>query len=119
MRCGARLSDGHADAGRAIQQLGNPMDANAGLGAATAEAGSGILVAMMIGRVICLATGISAAQVGLNYPVEGGAFIWVRQFGYPTISFIAGCSYILDGILGLGIVAIRFATSIEVGMPLQ
>src|SRR5436190_15519696 len=63
------------------------------LGATAAVAGSGILVAIVIGGIICLATGVSAAQVGLNYPIEGGAFIWTRQFGYPTVSFIAGCSY--------------------------
>lgn len=39
------------------------------LGAAAAEAGSGILVAMMIGGVICFATGICAAQVGVSYPI--------------------------------------------------
>src|SRR6266516_5645537 len=80
------------------------------LGATAAEAGSGILIAMTIGGMICLATGISAAQVGVNYPVEGGAFIWNHQFGYPTISFVAECSYILEGILGLAIVAFGFAT---------
>ena len=92
------------------------------LGATAAEAGSGILIAMIIGGVICLATGISAAQVGINYPVEGGAFIWTRQFGYPTISFIAGCSYILEGILGLAIVALGFATysaQIIPGLPIK
>ena len=58
------------------------------LGAATAEAGSGILVAMLIGGVIALLTGISAAEVGVNYPQEGGAFIWTRRFGFRTVSFI-------------------------------
>ncbi len=80
------------------------------LGATAAKAGSGLLVAMIVGGLICVATGISAAQVGINYPVEGGAFIWTRQFGYPTVSFIAGCSYILEGILSLAIVALGFAT---------
>src|SRR6266513_6461242 len=80
------------------------------LGAATAEAGSGILVAMLIGAVVALLTGISAAQVGVNYPDEGGAFIWNRRFGYPTLSFVAGCSYLIEGIVGLGILALGFAT---------
>ena len=66
----------------------------ASLGAATAEAGSGILVAMLIGGMIALLTGISAAEVGVNYPQEGGAFIWMRRFGFPTISFLAGCAYL-------------------------
>src|SRR5712691_2352888 len=72
----------------------------ASLGAATAEAGSGILVAMLIGGLIALLTGISAAEVGVNYPQEGGAFIWTRRFGFPTISFVAGLAYLFDGIVG-------------------
>src|SRR5437868_5883948 len=80
------------------------------LGSATAKAGSGILVAMLIGGLIALLTGISAAEVGVNYPEEGGAFIWTRRFGFHTISFIAGISYLFDGIVGLGVLALGFAT---------
>src|SRR5438477_4988385 len=80
------------------------------LGAATAKAGSGILVAMLIGGIIALLTGISAAEVGVNYPEEGGAFIWTRRFGFSTVSFIAGVSYLFDGIIGLGVLALGFAT---------
>src|SRR5438477_5279711 len=82
----------------------------ASLGAATAQAGSGILVAMLIGGLIVLLTGISAAEVGVNYPQEGGAFIWTRRFGFHTISFVAGVSYLFDGIVGLGVLALGFAT---------
>ena len=82
----------------------------ASLGAATAEAGSGILVAMLIGGLIALLTGISAAEVGVNYPQEGGAFIWTRRFGFHTISFVAGLAYLFDGIVGLGVLALGFAT---------
>src|SRR2546430_17145477 len=64
----------------------------ASLGAATAEAGSGILVAIVIGGLIALLTGISAAGVGVNYPQEGGAFIWTRRFGFDTVWFCAGVS---------------------------
>src|SRR5438034_1877176 len=80
------------------------------VGAATAKAGSGILIAILIGGVIALLTGISAAEVGVNYPQEGGAFIWTRRFGFHTISFIAGLSYLFDGIVGLGVLALGFAT---------
>src|SRR5438874_2846000 len=73
----------------------------ASLGAATAEAGSGILLAMLIGGVVALLTGISAAEVGVNYPQEGGAFIWTRRFGFRTVSFVAGIAYLFDGIVGL------------------
>ncbi|HEX9061926.1 MAG TPA: APC family permease, partial [Clostridia bacterium] len=79
------------------------------LGEATTRARSGILVAMLIGAVIVLMTGISAAQVGVNYPEEGGAFIWMRIFGSPTISFAAGVSYLIKGMVGLSIAALGFA----------
>ena len=82
----------------------------ASLGAAAAEAGSGILVAVLIGGLIALLTGISAAEVGVNYPQEGGAFIWTRRFGFHTISFVAGVSYLFDGIVGLAVLALGFAT---------
>ena len=91
------------------------------LGAATAEAGSGILVAMLIGGVIALLTGISAAEVGINYPEEGGAFIWTRRFGFHALSFIAGFSYVFDGVVGLGVLALGFATysaQIFPGLPI-
>ena len=91
------------------------------LGSATAKAGSGILVAMLIGGFIALLTGISAAEVGVNYPEEGGAFIWTRRFGFHTISFIAGFSYLFDGIVGLSILALGFATysaQIVPGLPI-
>src|SRR5438132_8908229 len=80
------------------------------LSAATAKAGSGILVAILIGGVIALLTGISAAEVGVNYPQEGGAFLWTRRLGFPTISFVAGISYLFDGIVGLSVLALGFAT---------
>ncbi|WP_261851590.1 hypothetical protein [Clostridium folliculivorans] len=40
------------------------------LGSATAEAHSGILIAMLIGGGIIFMTWLSAAQVGVNYPKE-------------------------------------------------
>src|SRR5712691_2727095 len=82
----------------------------ASLGAATAEAGSGILVAVLLGGLVALLTGVSAAEVGVNYPQEGGAFIWTRRFGFHTISFVAGVSYLFDGIVGLAVLALGFAT---------
>jgi len=39
---------------------------------------------------VALATGISAAQLRVNYPNEGGAFTWARQVKHPTLGFAAG-----------------------------
>src|SRR5260370_35263382 len=50
------------------------------VGSATAKAGSGILIAMVLGGLIALATAIMAAQLGVNYPKEWGAFTVTRRF---------------------------------------
>ncbi len=79
------------------------------VGSATAKAGSGILVAMGLGGLIALATGISAAQLGVNYPKEGGAFTWAREFNHKTIGFIAGSAYLGKGIFSLSVISLAFA----------
>ncbi len=81
----------------------------AALGSATAVAGSGILLAMAISGLITLLTGISAAQLGINYPNDGGAFIWAREVKHETLGFIAGCSYLGKGITSLGVISLVFA----------
>src|SRR5439155_24335892 len=53
----------------------------AALGAAADSGGTGVLVAMLHGGTVALATGILAAQLGVNNPEEGGAFTWARAFG--------------------------------------
>src|SRR5438105_11653055 len=82
----------------------------AALGETIEKAGSGVLAAMVLSGVIALLTGLSAASVGINYPQEGGGFTWSRKFGYPTIGFIAGCSYLGKGIVSTVVIALAFAT---------
>jgi hypothetical protein len=53
---------------------------------ATSAAGSGILVAMILGGSVALATGISAAQLGVNFPEESGAFSCVGTFTTGTVN---------------------------------
>ena len=92
------------------------------IGSATARAGSGILVAMILGGLIALATGISAAQLGVNYPKEGGAFTWAREFNHKTVGFIAGCAYLGKGIFSLSVISLAFAAySVQIlpSLPIQ
>src|SRR5437660_10852852 len=92
------------------------------VGSATSKAGSGILVAMVLGGLIALATGISAAQLGVNYPKEGGAFTLSREFNHKTVGFIAGCAYLGKGIFSLSVISLAFAPySVQLipGLPLQ
>src|SRR5947208_475252 len=66
----------------------------AALGETAEKAGSGLLLAIVLSGLVALATGLSAASCGVTYPEEGGGFNWSRQFGYPTVGFIAGCAYL-------------------------
>src|SRR6266849_7441935 len=92
------------------------------IGSATAKAGSGILVAMILGGLIALATGISAAQLGVNYPKEGGAFTWARELNHRTVGFVAGCAYLGKGSFSLSVISLAFASySVQLipGLPIQ
>src|SRR5437879_4936458 len=62
----------------------------AAFGAATEAAGSGILIAMLLGGSVAFATGMSAVNLGVNDPTEGGAFTWARDLGHQTLGLVAG-----------------------------
>src|SRR5439155_25035709 len=63
------------------------------LGATAEHVGSALLLAMIPGGLVCWATGISGAQLGVAFPRHGGAFVWARAFHYNRLAFVAGCCY--------------------------
>ena len=71
---------------------------------------SGLPLAIILSGTVALATGLSAASVGINYPEEGAGFTWSRKFGYPTVGFVAGCAYLGKGIVSTVVIALAFAT---------
>src|SRR6266487_3362673 len=81
----------------------------AALGATAERAGSGLLLAMIFSGLVALATGLSAASVGIQFPEEGGGFTWSRKFGYPTLGFVAGSAYLGKGIVSTVVIALAFA----------
>src|SRR5437899_2017859 len=82
----------------------------AALGETTDKAGSGLPLAIIFSGLVALATGLSAASVGINFPEEGAGFTWSRNFGYPTVGFVAGCAYLGKGIVSTVVIALAFAT---------
>jgi len=70
----------------------------AAFGAATEAAGSGVLVAMLLGGSVALATGISAAQLGVNTRPRGalsrgpGTSIAPRSASSPAAAISARTS---------------------------
>lgn len=87
------------------------------VGSATEAAGSGILVAMLLGGIVAFLTGISAAQLGVNNPTEGGAFTWARNFKHDTLGFIAGCGYLGKNLVSMSVIALAFATYLGQVIP--
>src|SRR5436190_13522699 len=81
----------------------------AALGETVEKAGSGVLIAITLSGLVILATGLSAASVGINFPEEGGGFTWSRKFGYPTLGFIAGCAYLGKGIVSTVVISLASA----------
>src|SRR5436309_2716626 len=81
----------------------------AALGETAEKAGSGLLLAITLSGLVILATGLSAASVGINFPEEGGGFTWSRKFGYDTLGFIAGCAYLGKAIVSTVVIALAFA----------
>src|SRR5438105_9350103 len=79
------------------------------LGETAEKAGSGLLLAIFLSGLVALATGLSAASVGINFPDEGGAFTWSRKFGYNTLGFVAGCAYLGKGIVSTVVISLAFA----------
>src|SRR5438132_11454971 len=80
----------------------------AALGETADKAGSGLLLAIALSGLVPLATGLSAASVGINFPEEGGGFTWSRKFGLPTLGFAAGCAYLGKGIVSTVVIALAF-----------
>src|SRR3989440_3322266 len=81
----------------------------AALGETAEKAGSGLLLAIFLSGLVALATGLSAASVGIEFPDEGGAFTWSRKFGYNTVGFVAGCAYLGKGIVSTVVISLAFA----------
>src|SRR2546421_974629 len=81
----------------------------AALGETAEKSGTGLLLAIILSGLVALATGLSAASCGINYPEEGGGFNWSRKFGYPTLGFVAGCAYLGKGIVSTVVIALAFA----------
>src|SRR6266851_2134283 len=92
------------------------------LGATAEQAGGTLLLAMIPGGLVCLATGISGAQLGVNFPRHGGAFVWARAFHYNTLAFVAGCCYVGQGIVGTSVASLAFAyysAQLVPGLPIH
>src|SRR5438477_832102 len=92
------------------------------LGATADKAGNALLLAMIPGALVAWSTGVSGAQLGVNFPEAGGACVWARAFHHNSLGFIAGCCYLGQGIVGTGVVALAFAhysAQLVPGLPIH
>src|SRR5229473_2827892 len=65
------------------------------LGATAEHAGGALLLAMIPGGLVCWATGISGAQLGVNFPRHGCAFLWARASYLWSLHIIPHNSFLV------------------------
>lgn len=92
------------------------------LGEAAGVAGAGTPLAVLFAAGVAAFSGLSAAQLGVNYPRVGGAY----EFGYellvPIVGFTAGLSFLLGSTVGSAALTLTFASYLQAlapGIPLR
>ena len=80
-------------------------------------AGAGLPIAILIAGMVAAFSGLSSAELGVNYPRAGGAY----EFGYhllrPVLGFIAGLAYLLGNLAGGAALSLTFAGYLQPLVP--
>ena len=92
------------------------------MGQAAGATGGSLPLAILLSAVVAICNALSAAELGINYPLAGGAY----EFGYrviaPTVGFTAGWIFLLAGVAGGATYTLTFAYYLEpflYGLPLR
>lgn len=87
------------------------------LGAAAGVAGAALPVAILIAALVAAANGLSAAELGANYPYAGGPYTFGYRMLAPVVGFGAGWLYLLAYLLGSTAIALTFAGYLQAMAP--
>ncbi len=79
-------------------------------GLAAGIAGPAVIIALVIGAIVSILTGLSFAQLAHSYAKEGGNYEYARrELGrYP--GFIVGLTFVVSGIVGGAVMALSFGS---------
>src|SRR5688500_2458624 len=80
------------------------------IGRAAGMMGSAIWIAFLVSMVAALLTGLSYASLGSRYPrAAGAAYITLRAFNVPFLSFVLGLAVIASGLTSMATQSRAFA----------
>lgn len=79
-------------------------------GPATAAAGNGVLIALVIAAIIAYCNAVASAQLAAQYPVSGGTYIYGRERLNNWAGFIAGWGFVIGKTASCTAMSLTFAT---------
>lgn len=77
-------------------------------GLAAGIAGPATIIAIAIGAVVSILTGLSFAQLSHTYTKEGGNYEYARRELGPYLGFVVGLMFVASGVVGGAVMAISF-----------
>jgi basic amino acid/polyamine antiporter, APA family len=77
-------------------------------GPAAAEAGSWLLLGLVIAAAVAYANATSSAQLAARYPESGGTYVYARERLGPYWGFLAGWSFVVGKTASLAAMALTF-----------
>ncbi|MEZ5244149.1 MAG: amino acid permease [Acidimicrobiales bacterium] len=80
------------------------------LGAATAEAGSGVWIAFLVAGVLSALTALSYAELASMYPSAGAEYEYTRRVAPEWAAFVVGWVMILGLVIAAAAVSLGFAS---------
>ena len=87
------------------------------LGQAAGAAGPALPLAVLLAALVATFNGLSAAELGVNYPRAGGGYEFGHRLLRPVAGFAAGWVFLLAGVAGGATYTLTFATYLEPLLP--
>lgn len=79
------------------------------LGIATDIAGPSVILAIVLGAIVAICNGLSAAQLAANHPVSGGTYEYGYHYLSPVLGFTAGWMFLIAKTASAATAALGFA----------
>lgn len=87
------------------------------IGAATAVSGPAVFLAVIVGAVVSLFTGLASAELSRRFPRSGGAYLFAKETFSESFGFVIGWVWLFSNIVVGATVSIGFAYYLEFFVP--
>ncbi len=83
------------------------------LGEGARVAAAALPLAILVAAIVATLNGLSAAEMGVNYPRAGGAYEFGYRLLWPAVGFAAGVAYILGNVSAGTALSLTFAAYLQ------